>query len=176
VADNTQIPVAASSGDVIRTEDRSAVKTPVSLLDAGGTGVTEKIVGDAGITLPVSWPGESLQRSTGSSSAVAAGGSATFDSTQITSGKTARLYKVVVAATVAIKVVLSTVANGVATTQEVDVGWDGTWKWESRHPETLKQAYDAGAGLDGFRVVATNLDTALAADIYCTFQWNEVAT
>lgn len=52
MADNTTFN-AGSGGDTYRSEDRSGVKTAVSLLDVGGTGGTEAIVGDAGVGLPI---------------------------------------------------------------------------------------------------------------------------
>lgn len=51
MADNTTLSVG-SGGDTIRTEDRTTYKTPVSLLDVGGT-ASEALIGDAGVYMPV---------------------------------------------------------------------------------------------------------------------------
>lgn len=52
MADNTQLNAASTSGDVLRTEDRTSYKTPVTLIDVGGV-ASESILGDSGVTLPV---------------------------------------------------------------------------------------------------------------------------
>lgn len=52
MADNTQLSAAVGSGDTIRTEDRTTFKTPVSLLDVGGTSA-EALIGDSGVAMPV---------------------------------------------------------------------------------------------------------------------------
>lgn len=52
MADNTTLN-SGSGGDSIRTEDRSGVKTPVSLIDVGGASGSEAIIGDAGVAMPV---------------------------------------------------------------------------------------------------------------------------
>lgn len=53
-ADNTTLSTAVGSGDLIRTEDRtgSGPKTPVSLIDVGGTSA-EALLGDSGVAMPV---------------------------------------------------------------------------------------------------------------------------
>lgn len=51
MADNTTL-ASASGGDTIRTEDRTTFKTPVSLIDVGGTSA-EAIIGDSGVAMPV---------------------------------------------------------------------------------------------------------------------------
>lgn len=53
MADNTTLD-AGSGGDQIRTEDRtgSGPKTPVSLIDVGGTSA-EALIGDSGVAMPV---------------------------------------------------------------------------------------------------------------------------
>lgn len=53
MADNTEL-ASGSGGDVLRTEDRSGVKTPVSLIDVGGSSPSaEAIIGDSGVAMPV---------------------------------------------------------------------------------------------------------------------------
>lgn len=49
--DNTTL-ASASGGDTIRTEDRTTYKTPVSLIDVGGSSA-EALIGDGSNTLPV---------------------------------------------------------------------------------------------------------------------------
>ena len=51
MADNTVLD-SGTGGDTIRTEDRSGTKTPVSLIDVGGTS-GEALIGDAGNRMPV---------------------------------------------------------------------------------------------------------------------------
>lgn len=50
-ADNTTLD-SGSGGDTIRTEDRTTYKTPVSLIDVGGTSA-EALIGDSGVAMPV---------------------------------------------------------------------------------------------------------------------------
>ena len=52
MADNTALPTSDAGGDTIRTEDRTTFKTPVSLIDVGGT-TAEKLLGDSGGFLPL---------------------------------------------------------------------------------------------------------------------------
>ena len=53
MTDNTTLD-SGTGGDTIRTEDRGTFKTPISLIDVGGTNSTESIIGDTGVTMPVS--------------------------------------------------------------------------------------------------------------------------
>jgi len=53
MADNTVLN-AGSGGDTIATEDRGSYKTPISLIDVGGRTGPEAIIGDSGVTMPVS--------------------------------------------------------------------------------------------------------------------------
>jgi len=50
MADNTTLD-SGTGGDVIRTEDRGSYKTPVSLMDVGGSSA-EAIIGDSGVGMP----------------------------------------------------------------------------------------------------------------------------
>lgn len=54
MADNTLLNVGVG-GDTLRTEDRTTYKTPVSLIDVGGT-AGEKLIGDLENRMPVSLP------------------------------------------------------------------------------------------------------------------------
>ena len=51
MADNTTLDTG-TGGDTIRTEDRTTYKTPVSLIDVGGT-AAEALIGDSGVAMPV---------------------------------------------------------------------------------------------------------------------------
>jgi hypothetical protein len=107
--------------------------------------------------------------------AVAPNAPTNLDSDQIAVGKTGKLLGLVVAASVPFKAELKTLLNGAASavkmTRFAEYGWD----WTSPHRDFVTQAYSATAGLDGFRVVVTNLTTgSAAADVYCTFLYDEV--
>jgi len=52
MADDTVLD-AGSGGDTIRTHEKGTSKIPISLIDVGGSGTTESVIGDAGIFLPV---------------------------------------------------------------------------------------------------------------------------
>lgn len=52
MADNTLLSANVGSGDTLRTEDRTTYKTPVSLIDVGGTSA-EALIGDSGVAMPV---------------------------------------------------------------------------------------------------------------------------
>ena len=116
------------------------------------------------------------QVSSATDAAVAAGGQATLDSTQISSGKTGKLLRVVVSASVPFKAIFQTVLNGVATSRVTYFTGPGERAWPfipfSRDMYTV--AEDVTAGFDGFRAVVTNLDTSQAADLYASFEWDEV--
>jgi hypothetical protein len=105
--------------------------------------------------------------------AVAAGGQATLDSNQISSGKTGKLLEVIVAASVPFKVVLQTVLNGVATNRVIWFSQIGGWDWVTPAKNLIQVTESATAGFDGFRVVITNLDPNRAADLFCTFAHDE---
>lgn len=105
---------------------------------------------------------------------VAAGATGTMDSTQISSGKTGQLYAVNVGGSVAFRVDLYTVLNGVQTQFETGYGWEGKYDWKTPAAAFITVTEDPTVGLDGFRVVVTNLDTTEPADFYATFYWDEV--
>ena len=124
--------------------------------------------------LPTSWPVTTLKKSYEKQTAIAAGGSATFDSTQLTTATTGKLFYAKVNSSVAFKATLYKVANGVASAAvDEDYGWNGRFEWRSPHPDMVSQAESATAGLDGFRIVVVNLDPTLAADISVVFVWDE---
>lgn len=120
---------------------------------------------------------ESIQAAHGSASSIAAGSSSDIDSTQISASKTGKLIGLVVGATVALKIELKTVTNGVASsTLLTTFSLPGIPReFKSPHKDAFTVAQDAGAGLDAFRVTVTNLDTSDAADAYATFIYDETA-
>lgn len=98
-----------------------------------------------------------------------------LDSDQIASGKTGKLVAVLIAASVALKGVLSTVLNGAPTTRATFFSPAGKHElvlFPSR--EFITQPESGTAGFDGFRITATNLDTTQAADAYATFFYDEM--
>ena len=104
------------------------------------------------------------------SAALAAGAAATLDTLDI---PTKKLWALTASATVPMKIVLSTVANSVATTKNVFfVGAGDPFVFVP--PVRLRDFYTVGgatAGIDAFRVVITNLDASEAADVYASFAY-----
>ena len=110
-------------------------------------------------------------------SPIAAGGQATLNSTQITSGKTGHLVGLLVWSSAPLKVTIQTVANGTPTTRAVGGSPAGIpFDWKSPNREFITVDYDVSAGLDSFRVVLDNLDPAIAVTVYATFFYDEVDT
>jgi len=174
MADNIQLDVGAG-GDILAADDVGGAKHQQVKIEYGADG-TVVAVSDAN-PLPVdNNPVESIQTNTGNSTATAAGGSDDIDSTQINSGKTGQLLQIIVSATVFYKAELKIVTNGVAGS--VVHTWIGgpilPFPYTPSHKTLHTIAEDVTAGLDGFRVTVTNLDTNEAADIYATFEWDEV--
>ena len=108
-----------------------------------------------------------------SEASVAAGGQATLDSDQISSGKTGKLLEIIVSSSIPFKVVLQTVLNGVATSRITWFAFSGAWDWKSPAKNLIQVAQSATAGFDGFRVVIENLDLDRAADVYSTAIYDE---
>lgn len=111
-----------------------------------------------------------------SMAAVAAGGQATLDSDQISTGKTGKLVEIVVTASVPFKVVVQTVLEGVATDRMVWISQISGWDWTPPVRNLITVAQSAGVGFDGFRAVVTNLDPTESADLYATFCYDEEPT
>lgn len=102
------------------------------------------------------------------SAAVAAGGTITFDTADV---PTKLGTGVDVSASVAVKVVISLVANGAATTKAVLFAAAGVpIQWRPPHRKYMEVGA-ATAGQDGIRAVVTNMDTSEAADVYVTFYY-----
>lgn len=111
------------------------------------------------------------------SSSLAAGGTVSLDSDQISSGMTGKLIGVWVHASVFLKAELFTVLNN--TPSAVLATWfPSPWLGDKEIPARgyVVQAQDAGAGFDGFRIDVTNLDPSEAADVYATFFFDEETT
>lgn len=166
---------AGSGGSTFLIETVGSDVVPVDLVSySTGDGTINAVTNSGTEGLPVNPDSDSQdpQYVSASSSAVAAGGQANLDSTQITSSKTGHILLVRPSASVPWKAELQTVTNGVASSTLAQ------WFWTDPKPfelpiGTITVAEDATAGLDGFRIVMTNLDPAQAADLYCFFLWDE---
>lgn len=66
MADNTTLP-SGSGGDTLRSEDRGSYKTPVSLIDVGGT-AGEALIGDGTNAMPIKDGGNSITVDDGATS------------------------------------------------------------------------------------------------------------
>lgn len=116
---------------------------------------------------------------TTTSSALAAGGSTTTQlRTADLGGSTKKLTRVVCWSSAPYKADLQTVANGTGTSvlvmgnqagqptvMEPPGSRTGRNYWSVAHP--------ANAGFDGWQVIMTNLDGSDAADVYCTFYYED---
>ena len=172
MADNVILD-PGSGGATVATDDIAGIQFPRGKITIGADGVND---GDVSRTnpLPVAWPVTSLKASYEKQTAIAAGGSATFDSTQLSSGTLGKLFYAKVNSSVAFKATMYKVANGVASSAlDENYAWEGKFDWRSPHRDFMSQAESATAGLDGFRIVVVNLDPSLAADISVVFVWDE---
>ena len=109
------------------------------------------------------------------SASLAPGSAIDLDSSQVSVGTIAKLLGLIVTGAAPLKAVLKTLTNAVASSDlAVFFPKDDNPIWMPSK-EFFTVAHDAGAGLDGFRVTITNLNTgASATDVYCTFLWDEV--
>jgi len=97
----------------------------------------------------------------------AAGSSSNLDSAEITEAE--KLWGCDITASVAFKAIVQLVEDDAATAIGTAFGRAGeTVKWRAPHRDFAAHA-GASAGVDVFRVVAKNLDTSQAADLYATF-------
>lgn len=112
---------------------------------------------------------ESLKTSYSEASSIAAGGQTTFDSTAITTGKTGKLLYALITSSVPIKAELRTVENSVPSVNKL-VDFGQRIEFKTPNSNLIKQTQ---VGTSNFRIIATNLDVTLAANIYCTFVWDE---
>ena len=106
---------------------------------------------------------------------LAASASTDLDSAQISVGTTGELIGLIISSSIPLKAILKTLLNG-AESSDLTVFFIKSCSSDPiRIPKKFfTQAHDAGAGLDGFRITVTNMDTTQASDVYCTFLYNEV--
>ena len=145
----------------------------------GTVGVINNI---AGGTVTLTNPGgapTSPQFSYQTSSALAAGALATLTFTAITNAKTGQLHKTIISSSVPIRGEVQRItdtgtvqANGTAGVIFTSAA-NPTSSWESPDKTYFTQA---STGTAKFRAVITNMDNALAADVYSTAFWDEVTT
>ena len=173
MADNTVLNTG-SGGDTIATDEIGGIKFQRVKLTLGTDGVNG---GDVSTSNPIPVSGYSVispQSSLASALSVSAGASSDLDSSQISSGTTGKLIQIWLGSSVPVKYLLKTVQNSVEISKAVIFTESGKSIILSlADKKFLTQAQDAGAGFDGFRVTATNLDTTKAADLYATFFWDE---
>lgn len=107
------------------------------------------------------------------SAAVAAGSTANLDTADFgTATKKATLFQA--SASVPIKAEFGYVDNDVMTTLAVGFApAGGQVVMQPRHRDYWSHAFTATAGLDGFRIIVTNLDTSQAADVYGTILYED---
>lgn len=104
------------------------------------------------------------------SAAVAAGASAALTTTEAAAK---RLTGVEVWSSVACKVTLHTVDNGVESGTLVIGGFQAFQGWQYKTSHRNYIILGTTAGVDAFRVNVTNLDDANAADVYATFHYED---
>ena len=108
--------------------------------------------------------------------ALAAASSTDLDSAQISVGTTGQLIGLIISSSVPLKAILKTLLNAAESADKAVFFTQAANNQPILMPSKLffTQAYDAGVGLDGFRVTVTNLDGTAASDVYCTFLYDEV--
>jgi hypothetical protein len=120
VADNTTLSTAVGTGDSIRTEDRtgSGPKTPVSLIDVGGTSA-EALIGDSGVAMPVR--GLAAEDAAASGNPVPAGGRYDLSARTLDDGDRGELA-LNASAQALVEVATSALPSGAATSAKQDTG------------------------------------------------------
>lgn len=183
MADNIIIPTQGTgdSTPTVATDDVGGAHYQRVKPDFGGDGAAQAVTTDAGVsdagTQRVVLASDQAvaadpQSTHATDTAISAGGQATLDSDQINSGKTGVLLQLLVSSSLPLKAEVRTVLNGVASGNlAVRFGTDIVWEVPRGF---VTVAEDVTAGLDGFRVVITNLDTSESADVYATFLYDEV--
>jgi hypothetical protein len=105
------------------------------------------------------------------------GASVTLDSAQLTAAMTGRLWGVDVICAAAFKAEVYTVANGTPSTiKGLGITNVGYWPFRPPNPAFISVPYSATAGLDGFRVIITNLGVLDDSDCYVIFYYDEELT
>lgn len=166
MADNTNL--------VIATDDIGGVQHQRVKVQYGTDGSATDV--SSANPLPVTTIAfDSPQLTYATAAALAAGGSTDLDSTQITASKTGKLAAVAIGSSVAAKWLLKAVLNGAETNKAAFFTMPGEGRYVAfPSKEFITQVQNAGAGFDGFRITATNLDTSETADVYATFLYDEV--
>ena len=148
--------------------DSSGKKTDTRQLVIGANTVERQRV-EFGITSP--------QVSYVTSASLAPGASATLDSAQLTTNMTGRLWGVDVICAAPFKAEVYTVANGTPSTiKGLGITNLGAWTFRPPHPGFISVPYSVTAGLDGFRVIVTNLGVLDDSDCYCLIYYDEELT
>lgn len=180
MADGTQLNQAAAPlGDIIATDDitdggvaqgHKAQRVKIGV----GADNAFKDVHD-GRPMPVKEGMTTPKTTAAVAAALAAGGTTDLDSAQISSGLTGKLVSLLMTASVPLKGELKTVLNGVESAVLMTFFSRAGESVPLHMPnkDFFTQAEDATAGLDGFRVTITNLDTSRAADAYLTYFYDE---
>ena len=110
-----------------------------------------------------------------SQASIAAGGQVTLESPQVLAGTVGKLILLLVASTVPFKAELRIVNEGVPSMNKAVyvTGAERAWTFVPPGRDFFKVPGTASVGLDGWRVVATNLDISEAADLYATFLYDQ---
>jgi hypothetical protein len=105
------------------------------------------------------------------------GASVTLDSAQLTASMTGRLWGVDVICAAPFKAEVYTVANGTPSTiKGLGITNLGHWEFRPPHPAFITVPYSVTAGLDGFRVIVTNLGVVDDSDVYTLIYYDEELT
>ncbi len=134
--------------------------TPLMVDDNGRLHVTDPNAGAGTPTTPILVEGSATDLAAGSSTTTdiqtAESGAATWKMTQATAWSSVAYKMEIMAVDNAVETVIATL-GGQAFSAVV---------WEPAHKDYGEHVFTAQAGFDGFRVVITNLDDSLAADVH----------
>ena len=148
--------------------DSTGKKTAARQLVIGADTVQRQHV-EQGITTP--------QITYVTSASLAPGASVTLDSAQLTASMTGRLWGIDVICAAPFKAEVYTVANGTPSTiKGLGITNIGHWEFRPPHPSFISVAYSVTAGLDGFRVIVTNIGVVDDSDCYCLIYFDEELT
>lgn len=155
---------AAAAGFLVFGADGSSY-LPL-LTDATGA-LQVDVLSGGGSTTPVNPVSEGAN-----STNTAAGASDDLDSSEL-AGETRALWQVTMTASVPFKGEIGAYEDGnlVASYGTIFGRAGDTVIWKPSHPDFATNVFGTNAGFDGFRVVATNMDTSEAADIYAQFEY-----
>lgn len=120
---------------------------------------------------------QSPQSQHGTVASLAAGGSTTVETRNVTAAKLGKLVQLLVSSTVWIKVELEQVSAGIVDpdrqmtrVRECDLDYN------TPAPDWWRVPGTSAAGFDGWRLIITNLDVAESADVYWTVLWDETTS